>query len=104
MFLEKVQGIKAEDSSQTSLLPGSGNFANRQQARIEAGLDDLEINTLEKFKPNTLANNDAALRVACLLDWGLFRKRFSLATRPRLQAFLNQAHDYAIFADTAPQA
>lgn len=83
-----------------SLLPDQSKYLSRQVARIESGLDELEQRTFAR----DIAKNDAALRVGCLLAWGRFRKRFSLAGRPTLQAFLKGCDSYGPFADTAPPA
>lgn len=84
-------------------LPVAANdYTKRQQSRIEQGLDILEKTAL----PTTLEaikQQDHWLRLACYLDWGLFRNRLSLNDKPNLQAFLALANSYPIFAQTAPK-
>ena len=45
---------------------------------------------------------DGELRLACFLDWGLFRNRINIDGLDNLQALLNSARSYDIFAQTAP--
>lgn len=80
------------------LEPAQSHYLRRQAARVETGLDDLEKRDLN----STLPLRDPEIRLACLLDWGLFRKLFDLEGRPRLQAFLQVARDWDDFAATAP--
>lgn len=82
------------------LLPGQSQYLTRQAARVESGLDELEARDLSEALPL----NDAGIRLACLLDWGLFRHRFDLENRPRLQAFLKLARSWEGFSETAPPA
>lgn len=82
------------------LLPEKSQYLTRQAARVQSGLDDLEKRDLS----STLPLNDAEIRLACLLDWGLFRKLFDLEGRPRLQAHLRLAQSWEDFRETAPPA
>lgn len=80
----------------------SNDYTLRQQSRIDQGLQILEQRQL----PDTLSalkQQDHWLRLACYLDWGLFRNRLSLADKPNLQAFLTLANSYPVFAQTAPK-
>ena len=81
-----------------SLTPDQSKYLTRQNQRIEAGLDELEQRDL----PGTLPLTDAHLRVAALLDWGLFRERFKLEGRPRLDAFLQLALSSEEMQTTTP--
>lgn len=79
----------------------SGNaFLQRQQGRIDSGLQAL--NNWIPNNPDLTAMDDAHWRVACLLDWGLFRQRFSLDNRLNLQMFLTRLQTSEIFKETAP--
>lgn len=104
MLMASVLGIQADNTTEVALKPGSGNFANRQLARVEAGVDQLEKYALANELPgDSIAGADAAIRVACLLSWGLFRNAFTLDKRPGLAAFLKSAETYTRFAETAPK-
>lgn len=94
------------------LEPAQSQYLARQAARVESGLDELEAREL----PLTLSGGDtlssgaalplgdAEIRLASLLEWGLFRHRFSLENRPRLRAFLSLAQSWDVFRETAPPA
>ncbi len=82
------------------LEPAQSKYLARQAARIDTGLADLENRELSAQLPL----NDAEIRLACLLDWGLFRNLFSLAPYPRLQVFLDLARSWSAFSETAPPA
>lgn len=82
------------------LEPAQSQYLARQAARVETGLDELEARNL----PESLPLNDAAIRLASLLEWGLFRRRFDLEKRPRLRAFLSLAQSWEPFRETAPPA
>jgi glutathione S-transferase len=60
------------------------------------------LNVLEQRIRSQPLSVDTGLRLACFLDWGLFRQRFSLEQRPALQAYLEQFSDDASFLATAP--
>ena len=81
------------------LLPSHSKYLTRQMARIESGLSELEQRPLPE-----VANDDAGLRLGCLLAWGRFRQRFTLHGRPNLQALLTKCDAYEPFASTAPPA
>lgn len=74
------------------------DYTRRQAARIESSL--AELNTLAL--PMQAPYNDAELRLACYLYWGLFRKRITLTTHANLQQFLTAINQYQPFAVTAP--
>lgn len=87
-FLELQDKIFAADSQ----------YLTRQQGRVDSGLACLNEFNL----PSSLPLTDGQLRLACYLDWGLFRKRISLAAYPALSQFLALAKTDAVFSDTTP--
>lgn len=86
-YLEK-DGILAEQSA----------YLLRQQQRIINGLAWLNDNPIEHID----FNNDAHIRLACFLAWGVFRERFSLEGLSVLQEFLQQFQQQPFFIDTTP--
>ena len=79
---------------------GGNPYLKRQGARNNTGLAYLESLTLSAQAPF----NDGELRLACFLDWGLFRERLSLEGYPKLQAFLSAVRQHPAFASTQPPA
>jgi glutathione S-transferase len=79
-------------------LPES-KYVRRQSDRLASCLDELARRTL----PHTRPLDDSALRIACLLEWGLFRQRFSLEQHEPLMRFLELARSWEPFAQTAPE-
>lgn len=75
-------------------------FLRRQQARIDSGLRAL--NDLMSSTPELPEMSDADWRVACLLDWGLFRQRLNLGNTSNLRHFLSTIQSWQIFEQTAP--
>lgn len=73
-------------------------YLKRQQARIDAILH--ELNDLDW--PEETPWNDATIRLACFLDWALFRQRLDLAGYPQLLNMLEQAREKNVFSSTAP--
>lgn len=73
-------------------------YLQRQQNRIQSALAEFEKQNLAKSAPY----NDFELRLACALDWGLFRKRFSLDGFSNLQSFLAGLNQYPHFSNTKP--
>lgn len=82
------------------LEPVQSQYLTRQAARVESCLDDMERRELSTHLPL----GDAEIRLACLLDWGLFRQLINLDERPRLQSFLEMARTWSAFSETAPPA
>lgn len=70
----------------------------RQRERVAAILASLEAESLPEHAPY----NDAQLRLACLLEWGLLRHVLDLATNPKLMAFWQSSRHYGPLADTLP--
>ena len=81
------------------LTPAKSAYLTRQQSRIASGLAELNKLTFSKAAPFT----DSELRIACFLDWALFRNRITLDTHLNLKTFLNNVRNYPHFASTAPK-
>jgi glutathione S-transferase len=79
----------------------TNDYTLRQQSRIQQGLEILEAGTLATSLAE-IKQQDHWLRLACYLDWALFRKRINLNDKPRLQAFLCLANSYEPYASTYP--
>lgn len=80
------------------LLPEKSTYLQRQHKRVQSGLSELEA----QCAPAGSELGDAALRLACLLDWGRYRNRFEVGFYPRLGAFLDTMQAWEPFAQTAP--
>ncbi len=78
--------------------PTSSVYMARQQARLQTGLAELNKLTFSSAAPFS----EAELRIACFLDWALFRKRLSIDGLASLQKLLIDMNQYAHFANTAP--
>ena len=87
LFLLQNDGL---DTSQSKYL-------GRQAARVESALDSLDA-TVQK---SDLELTDGIIRLACLLEWGVFRNRFSLDSRPGLQKVIEFANQDSVFQSTA---
>ncbi len=74
------------------------NYLARQKKRVASGLKALN----GRFDPSQGIDRDGALRGACFLDWGLFRKRISLDGLDNLRDLLAAANRVEAFAATAP--
>jgi glutathione S-transferase len=81
-----------------NVTPQHSAYLKRQSNRIDASLAALELTNL----PKALPLNIAETRLACYLDWALFRKRISLDEHPNLLSFVKLANTWPTFADTAP--
>jgi len=83
-----------------------GDFSNngylqRQRARVQSGLEQL--NKMMHHADYTDHHfSDGQIRLACLLDWGLFRNRFSLEEFTALDGFLLTIRGWDVFAGTSP--
>jgi glutathione S-transferase len=73
-------------------------YIQRQTTRINDGLKHIE-KLLVKARIN---DADAVLRLACFLDWGIFRNRFSIETFTHLRAFLAVYDNDPFFKATHP--
>jgi len=89
LFLLERDGIATE----------SVPYLSRQQSRIHAIMTDL--NARNSNLPE-LPWNDETMRLACFLDWALFRQRVSLEPYPELVKLLAAANQHEAFVRTAP--
>ena len=80
------------------ITPTNSTYLKRQQRRIETGLRNLDNRTYATVAPYS----DSELRLACFLDWGLFRERISLDNYPNLDKFLEGTSSYELFKTTMP--
>ncbi len=80
------------------LLPSQSTYLKKQSARVDAGLRALDEERLPLAGPLS----DAEIRLACLLGWGRFRKRFSIDGLDNLARFLEGADAWPPFAETEP--
>lgn len=87
-FIERLDGLKPSDSK----------YLQRHQDRIGSALKEMN----ELALPTALPLTDGQIRLACYLDWALFRDRITLDGLANLQAFLELARSWAVFSDTAP--
>ena len=81
------------------ITPAKSSYLTRQQSRIASGLAELNKLTFSKTAPFT----DSELRIACFLDWALFRNRITLDVHLNLKTFLDNVRNYPHFANTAPK-
>lgn len=87
-FLEKFDDVLPEQSS----------YLTRHRDRVQSAL--IHIN--ESQYSNQAPFTDGELRLACFLDWGLFRNRINIDGLDNLKALLKAARNYEIFSQTAP--
>lgn len=87
-FLEKFDGISREQST----------YLSRQQARVLSGLVALNESPIEAQLPLS----DGLLRLACFLDWGVYRERIELKNLTNLTRLLDLARTDKNFIKTAP--
>jgi len=87
-FLEKTDNIKLSDSQ----------YLQRQYSRVLSGLSALNNSDLAAQLPLS----DGEIRLACFLDWGLYRNRIDLSGLDNLSKLLLLAKKDKCFADTAP--
>ncbi|UJF21257.1 glutathione S-transferase [Shewanella sp. OMA3-2] len=73
-------------------------YTQRQAARINSSIAQFEQLTLRDSAPYS----DSELRLACYLDWGLFRNRINIDQCANLKSFLSGIAKYAPFASTKP--
>lgn len=79
----------------------ASGYIKRQRARVQSGLAHLNF-LMESADIKEHQYTDGQLRLACLLDWGLFRQRFSLDEYPALQQFLSTIQTWDAFKSTEP--
>ena len=81
-------------------VPSNNAYLRRQSNRVASALsalNDLDFNQVAPY-------DAATIRIACLLDWGLYRQRFSLEDFARLRSLLETMKRWNPFIDTAPPA
>ncbi|MAM70712.1 MAG: glutathione S-transferase [Gammaproteobacteria bacterium] len=88
LFLLKKEGFSSE----------SVNYLQRQQNRIQTGLQEFEGHAFPEHAPW----NDVVLRLGCFLGWIEFRKHLSLEPFPQLRALHERLKDYEPFKTTMP--
>jgi len=81
-----------------NMLPTEGSYLARHKDRVESALSHMNESTYSSQAPFT----DGELRLACFLDWGLFRNRINIDGLDNLQGLLKAARSYDLFAQTAP--
>jgi glutathione S-transferase len=81
-----------------NILPTEGSYLERHRERVISSLQCFNEQSYSSQAPFS----DGELRLACFLDWGLFRKRINIDGLDNLQALLKAARNYDVFAQTAP--
>ncbi|PKF63674.1 glutathione S-transferase [Psychromonas sp. psych-6C06] len=87
-FLEKFDNITAEQSQ----------YLSRQKARVLSGLEALNEAPINAQLPLS----DGLIRLACFLDWGIYRERINLKALTNLTRLLDVARTDKNFIKTAP--
>lgn len=87
VFLLERDNITQEHSS----------YLKRQSARIESIFEVINEYTLAKSSPYT----DIEIRLACYIDWALFRNRISIEKYGNLTEFMAGIKTYEPFINTA---
>tara|TARA_R110001583_G_scaffold19176_1_gene75377 strand:- start:14492 stop:15058 length:567 start_codon:yes stop_codon:yes gene_type:complete len=87
-FLEKFDNIMAENSI----------YLTRQKERVLSGLEALNQFELSAQLPLS----DGLIRLACFLDWGIYRDRIELKRLTNLTRLLDVARTDKNFIKTAP--
>ncbi|WP_022942942.1 glutathione S-transferase family protein [Psychromonas hadalis] len=87
-YLEKFDNITVEKSS----------YLTRQKARVLSGLEALNEAELSVQLPLT----DGLTRLACFLDWGIYRDRICLKKLTNLTRLLDVARTDKNFIKTVP--
>ncbi len=82
------------------ILPSTSSYLMRQKQRINSALEALNQLPLA-MQP---LYGDEELRLACYLEWALFRERVDLEPYQNLRNFLDSANSYEKFRVTAPRA
>ncbi len=79
------------------LTPEHSPYLGRQAKRVESGLSVLD----SRVGPGNYALSDGILRVACFLDWGLFRNRIDIEPYDNLRAVLDFSNQDPVFTSTS---
>lgn len=87
-YLEKFDNITSEQSS----------YITRQKARVLSGLEALNEAELSVQLPLT----DGLIRLACFLDWGIYRERICIKNLTNLTRLLDVARTDKNFIKTVP--
>lgn len=87
-FLEKFDKITAQQST----------YITRQKARVLSGLEALNEADLSAELPLS----DGLIRLACFLDWGIYRDRIDLKKLTNLTRLLDVARTDKNFIKTVP--
>jgi glutathione S-transferase len=74
------------------------SYFESQQARIGSGIQGLNDFKLSHAQPY----NDGEIRLACLLDWAIYRGTIDISGLEILERFLGGIRDWAPFTETAP--
>jgi glutathione S-transferase len=70
----------------------------RQQQRIESGLTELN----SRINIRNGMEDDSNLRLACYIDWAIFRNRIDFGSHKNLLELLESANQVEVFSSTAP--
>jgi len=79
------------------LVEGS-TYVARQRERVKHGLESLNQRSFSQCLPL----NDAEVRLACFLSWGVFRSAIDLNGLTQLSELLQLAETWGPFIETAP--
>lgn len=74
----------------------TNDYLKRQRQRIDACLA-----ALERAARTGLSWDDAGIRLACFIDWAIYRNRLRFDTYPALHTWLTEARSKAEFQSTA---
>lgn len=89
--------------SKDGLSPENSDYLNRQRSRVSSSLEYLN-NLIDEPAVDFNNLSDGQLRLACFLDWGMFRERFSLEGLDSLTNFLTRVNATDSFTATKPPA
>ncbi|WP_293378999.1 glutathione S-transferase family protein [Natronospirillum sp.] len=78
--------------------PQSNDYLKRQSGRIRTTVEALEALAAERG----LQWNDGSIRLACFMDWAIYRQRFDFSAYPTLTQWLKEASARDEFKATAP--
>lgn len=78
--------------------PANNAYLKRQLARVETSFAEMNGWPLAHQAPY----NDVELRLACFVDWVMFRQRLDMTPYPRLTALVEQLRSYEPFSATQP--
>lgn len=90
LFLLEKEGLSSD----------SNGYLKRQAARIQTTLQSLE----DRPWPAQIEWHDGSIRLACFLDWAIYRNRLDFSGYPNLLKFLAEAAKQPSFIATAPPA